>query len=73
MLYVHPKVNTWVRRGECIAEITDLFGTLTERYLAPEDGIVIGKSVNPVCQTGDRILHLGIVSQSFAEIAVDGH
>ena len=28
---------------------------------APVDGIVIGKSVNPINQTGGRILHLGIV------------
>ena len=31
-----------------------------KKYYAPEAGIVIGRSNNPVNQTGGRILHLGI-------------
>jgi hypothetical protein len=37
-----------------------VFGDVLCEYVAPEDGVVIGKSVNPVNQTGGRILHLGI-------------
>lgn len=34
---------------------------IVKEYIAPEDGIVIGRSVNPINQTGGRILHLGIL------------
>lgn len=62
ILTVFPKITQQVKKGEPIAEIGNIFGDLIRTYYAPEDGIVIGKSVNPVNQTGGRILHLGIVS-----------
>ena len=46
--------------GQAMAGLRDIFGTKIKDYLSPEKGIVIGKSVNPVNQTGGRILHLGI-------------
>ncbi|RMG83405.1 MAG: peptidase M14 [Bacteroidetes bacterium] len=61
LLTVFPKVTDFVKKGEVIAEIRNIFGDLIRKYTAPEKGIVIGKSVNPVNQTGGRILHLGIV------------
>jgi len=44
-----------------MALLRDIFGNRIKDYLAPEKGIVIGKSINPVNQTGGRILHLGII------------
>jgi predicted deacylase len=73
VLYVLPKVAEWVRRGDVIAEITDVYGRPLHKHLSPETGIVVGKSCNPVCQTGDRILHLGIVTESFPAHQDDGH
>ncbi len=58
---VHPKVATMVQKGEVIATMRNIFGDLKREYLAPEDGVVIGKSTNPINQTGGRILHLGIL------------
>lgn len=49
-----------VSKGQHIATIKDVFGREKKNYFAPEDGIVIGKSVAPVNQSGGRILHLGI-------------
>lgn len=49
-----------VRKGELIATLRDIFGNLIQEYYAPEDGVVIGKSISPVNQSGGRILHLGI-------------
>lgn len=63
ILEVYPKVKDIVQKGDLIAEVRTIFGKVTSRYFAPEDGIVIGKSVNPVNQTGSRILHLGIHPQ----------
>ncbi len=59
ILRVHPSITDFVKKGETIASLYDIFGDLKKTYLAPEDGIIIGKSVNPVNQTGGRILHLG--------------
>lgn len=63
LLEVLPKLSAPVAQGELIARLRDAFGTVRKEYHAPEDGVVIGKSVNPVGPTGARILHLGIVEQ----------
>jgi predicted deacylase len=61
VLRVLPSVTDTVKKGDTIATITDLFGGRKATYHAPEDGIVIGKSTNPVAGSGARVLHLGIV------------
>ena len=61
IMTVHPKVTNFVKKGEIIATMRNIFGDVVKEYYAPEDGVVIGKSVSPVNQTGGRILHLGIV------------
>jgi len=61
IMTVHPQVTDLVKKGEVIATIRNIFGELVKEYLAPECGIVIGKSVSPINQTGGRILHLGIL------------
>jgi len=61
ILTVLPPVTASVKKGDVIAIMRNVFGDLTKEYLAPEDGIVIGKSTSPINQTGGRILHLGVV------------
>ncbi|KAI0241704.1 hypothetical protein L0F63_005018 [Massospora cicadina] len=73
ILNVLPDVNTWVKEGEAIATLHNIFGELEATYYAPEDGIVVGKNVDPVCQSGNRILHLGVVSSEFPTVSNDGH
>jgi predicted deacylase len=63
LLDVLPNVMDYVKKGEIIARITNIYGDRTAEYRCPGPGIVIGKSVNPVARTGARILHLGIVWQ----------
>lgn len=60
ILSVHPKITERVSKGQLIATLRDVFGDVQREYLAPEDGVVIGKSINPINQTGGRILHLGV-------------
>ena len=62
LLEVLPRPTDLVSRGERVAILRNAFGDAIREYHAPEDGIVIGKSVNPVGQTGARILHLGSVA-----------
>ncbi|MCB0638434.1 MAG: succinylglutamate desuccinylase/aspartoacylase family protein [Lewinella sp.] len=58
---VHPQVTDFVEKDQLLATLRNVFGEIAAQYYAPEAGIVIGKSVSPVNQTGGRILHLGIV------------
>lgn len=59
LLRVYPGLTDRIRQGDKVATVTNAFGDTIREYVAPADGIVVGKSVNPVGQTGARILHLG--------------
>ncbi len=61
IMTVYPKVTDLVKKGQVIATLRNIFGDVVKEYHAPQDGIVIGKSVSPINQTGGRILHLGVV------------
>lgn len=61
LLTIHVQLLDKLKKGEIIATIRDIFGHKIKDYLAPEDGIVVGKSISPVNQSGGRILHLGII------------
>jgi predicted deacylase len=50
-----------VKKNQKIGIIRNIFGELLNEYICPEDGIVVGKSVSPVNQSGGRILHLGVM------------
>lgn len=59
ILEVLPEVTDFVEKDQVVADVRTIFGEVTRRYVAPEAGVVIGRSVNPINQTGSRILHLG--------------
>ncbi len=59
ILRVLPRVAEHVQKGQLVAEVRTIFGELTKQYFAPEAGIVVGRSIDPLNQTGSRILHLG--------------
>lgn len=50
-----------LKKGELIAILRNPFGDIIKEYFCPEDGIVIGKSSNPINMSGGRIIHLGIL------------
>ena len=61
LLSVLPPVKDIVEKGELIAKQINVFGDVIREYHAPERGVIIGRSVNPVSQTGSRIVHLGVL------------
>ena len=61
VLEVFPRLTDRVQGGDRVAQVRNIYGQVIRDYFAPEDGVVIGRSVNPVNQTGARILHLGIL------------
>lgn len=63
LLEVFPDPTERVQAGQVIARLSDVFGETVREYTAPLDGVVIGKRVNPVAQTGARIVHLGIEAE----------
>ena len=62
ILEVLPEPTDRVLAGEAIAYLFDPWGQRTRTYRAPEEGVIIGKSTNPVAHTGSRIVHLGAVA-----------
>ena len=59
LLTVHPSLLQVIKPNEIIATIKDVFGVKIKDYQSTKSGIIIGKSVSPVNQSGGRILHLG--------------
>jgi predicted deacylase len=62
LLDVFPDVTDFVSAGQVVARVSNVFGQTIAEYKSESDGIVIGRSSNPVCQTGSRILHVGTIS-----------
>jgi predicted deacylase len=60
ILYVTPQLGQYLKKGDKIAVVKTIFGKTVKEYFCPEYGVVIGKSVNPINQSGSRILHLGV-------------
>lgn len=63
-LEIYPALNQMVEANELIGVLRNPFGDIIGEYFAPEKGIVIGKSSNPINMSGGRILHLGIMDNT---------
>lgn len=61
VLSVYPALLDRLAEGQPIADVRDVFDREIDRCHAPQDGVVVGHSTNPVGPTGSRILHLGVV------------
>lgn len=61
LLEIPVELNQIIENGEFIGVLKNPFGEVIKEYFAPEKGIVIGKSTNPVNIDGGRIIHLGIL------------
>ena len=62
-LEIPVELNQKVTQGDLIGRLKNPFGDVIIEYVAPEDGIVIGKSTNPINMSGGRIIHLGIIKK----------
>ena len=61
LLEIPVALTEKVKKNQVIGVLRNPFGDVLQEYLAPEDGIVIGKNSNPVNMEGGRILHLGVL------------
>lgn len=62
-LEIKVELNQQIVKNEKIAIVRDAFGKIIKEYVAPEDGVVIGKSSNPENMSGGRIIHLGVINK----------
>lgn len=60
LLDVQVELGDRVRQGQPIARMLNVYGDVTREYTAPEDGVIMGKSTQPVNRTGGRIVRLGL-------------
>ena len=63
VLEVYPQVNSIIKKGDLIARIKNIFGNIVDEMFAPQTGVVIGRSSNPVAMAGDRVLHMGVLKK----------
>lgn len=62
LLEVQPAVAELIGAGEPLARMTSIFGEPILEIPSPRDAVVVGKSVDPVAESGARIAHLGTVA-----------
>lgn len=67
ILSVWPQIGDFLYRGQPVASLRNIFGDPIKEYTVPEDGVLIGKSIDPINQTGGRILHLGILDSTWQQ------
>lgn len=60
LLEVFPQVTERVEAGQLVGRLSNPFGDRIADYHAPEDGVIVGHSINPVAETGARVVHIGI-------------
>lgn len=64
LLEIPVELTQPIQKGDLIGILRNPFGEILKEYHAPEDGIVIGKSTNPVNMHGGRIIHLGLLEKN---------
>jgi predicted deacylase len=58
LLHVKVACNKYVEKGEFLATITDPYGTMRHKVLAPNAGYIINVNHAPIVHQGDAIFHL---------------
>ncbi len=49
-----------VKKSQVLGSIADVFGAVSTRIRAPEDGLVVGLNRNPLVHRGDGLVHLAV-------------
>lgn len=61
LLSIEVELREKLKKDQKIAILRDIFGKKIREFNCPHDGIVIGKSISPVNESGGRIIHLGLL------------
>lgn len=63
LLEVFPPLAARVASKAVVARVSNVFGDVVAEYASPKAGIVVGKTIDPACESGTRIVHLGILGE----------
>ena len=63
LLHIKIDCNKHVVKGEFLATITDPYGTMRFKVLAPNDGYIININQAPIVNQGDAIFHISTESK----------
>ena len=58
LFHLKIKINTLVEKGEMLATITDPYGKMRFKVLAPNKGYIINVNQSPIVHQGDAIFHI---------------
>jgi predicted deacylase len=58
LVEISPKLGEKVEAGEEVARISDAFGVRPTRVKSPSSGWVIARTLNPLVNPGDPLLHV---------------
>ncbi len=58
LLHTKIKINKLVEKGDLLATITDPYGKMRYKVLAPNDGYIINVNQAPIIHQGDAIFHI---------------
>ncbi len=58
LLHLKVKCNKKVEKGEILATITDPYGKMRFKVLAPNDGFILNVNQAPIVHQGDAIFHI---------------
>ena len=72
LLHVKIPCNKYVEKGEFLATITDPYGTMRFKVLAPNKGYIINVNQAPIVYQGDAIFHISTQSKTI-EQALEQH
>ncbi|MFT5255272.1 MAG: putative deacylase, partial [Candidatus Paceibacteria bacterium] len=64
LLHVKIPCNKHVEKGEFLATITDPYGTMRFKVLAPNEGYIINVNQAPIINQGDAIFHISTQSNT---------
>ena len=61
LLYNDVALGQAVARGDLICRVVNIFGDEVERFVAPQDGLVVRTTTLSTVSTGERVATLGLV------------
>ncbi len=64
ILHLNVGLGDHVEAKQTLGSITDMYGTVRAKVIAPDSGVIIGCATNPLVSRGDALLHLACPAES---------
>ncbi len=67
---VYPNLTDFVKKGQVVAKVYDVFGQVKEEVRSDREGIVIGKNIKPNIDAGARLVHVGVNTRTISSLEI---